>query len=421
MGLPIYQSKNHELSEMTNASANKGLIFERFFNQYQLENLSNIGPKGNIKPKVEANKDFLVNKISGVCGDDKQLGNHAQHQIALAKAQSGKAKAYQLDGHFITGMGNSHPVENGFSWHYTLGVPYLSGSQVKGLVRSLIEQFYVGDDKKVILYQWFGSESKDAKQAEKEAKVGELIFFDALPMKKPKLTVDIMTPHMGEWYAKGGNIECVENDTDKIPADWHAPTPLLFLAVEKATFWFSIGKRRKSDIDITTVFNYLDKALQYLGAGAKTQTGYGYMSIGKDAEKTETTLLNTIREKQEKQQKAIEAQKEEEKFADSLQGKSTLEKGFLTEQKNNKWNKVSFVNAKPDQSKSDAEIWLGKLDEEPDEAVLQRFKQQMEDLYKGIYDNPDKKKGKKKDKPVFKSIPIAIIKRLKEMIESQNK
>lgn len=232
-----------------------------------------------------------------------KLADHREKHQNLIGTLEGQSKIYQLDGHFVTGMGNSHPVENGFLWHHTLGTPYLSGSMVKGLVRALIELYYDEADKqkkKEILYQWFGSDDKDPKKATRDSQAGELIFFDALPTKKPELSVDIMTPHMGDWYAEGGKISDVKKDSDKIPADWHDPKPIPFLAVKNAGFLFSIAKRRPdSDINIGEVFEFLDKALTYLGAGAKTQTGYGYMSSDENNNKKLNAKLADIKKQNE--------------------------------------------------------------------------------------------------------------------------
>lgn len=296
MQLPFYQSDSHSLPEMR--QANKGLRFERFFTGYSLQ-------EDNIKPKDEAKKDFLL-KFNGACGNREMLQRHSIYQMQLAQSQNGNGKIYQLDGHFVTGMGNSHPVENGFLWHYTLGVPYLSGSQVKGLVRSLIEQYYQGENKKEILFKWFGSEDKDPKKASRDSQVGELIFFDAIPTTEPTLGVDIMTPHMGDWYAKGGAIHDVGQDSDKIPADWHDPVPIPFLAVQNANFLFTIAKRPGSEMEIEEVFACLDKALEYQGAGAKTQTGYGYMSFSK---KATDDLREKVKEKQQKAKKMADLEK----------------------------------------------------------------------------------------------------------------
>lgn len=285
MTLPIYESSSHTIS--VPSQGNKGLYFERFFDRYTIS-------PGKVSIEDGAKLTFLK-PFRGPCGNNTQLTRQAWKQCALAEAVAGRGRIYSLNGHFVSGMGNSHPVENGLLWHYTLGVPYLTGSQVKGLVRSLLEQYYEGTDKGDILLRWFGSESKKLEEDKKQARTddlpadgqqktgnanhtGELIFFDALPVAPVKLDVDIMTPHMGKWYLDGGKIKNIDTDSDKIPADWHDPNPIPFLAVQEAKFLFTIARRQGSNLDIAEVFACLDQALEYLGVGAKTQVGYGYMA-----------------------------------------------------------------------------------------------------------------------------------------------
>ncbi len=296
--LPIYQSREHHFPPLNDA--NKGLRFEKLFDRYS--------HSWSVK---DNNKTEFLKLFAGSCGNSNALNQHITRQMELAKMQNGLGKVYQIDSHFVTGMGNEHPVENGFLWHYTLGVPYLSGSQVKGLVRSLIEQYYQEHDKADVLLRWFGSEDKDPQKQKNDNQVGELIFFDAIPTKQPMLTVDIMTPHMGDWYAKGGDISNVTKDSDKIPADWHDPVPIPFLAVKEATFLFSIAKRPNSDIDINDVFACLDKALTYCGAGAKTQTGYGFMTSEEEIKRRQ----DEKKQQQEEQNffKLFDQMKKEEK------------------------------------------------------------------------------------------------------------
>lgn len=275
---PLFRAASHteyfNVATQPHSVANKGLLFNRFFEQYNPSWKVYEEGRGTISGKTHFLRRFV-----GGCGNNQQLEKQAIRQIQLANSQTGDFSVYQLDGHFVTGMGNSHPVENGFLWHHTLGVPYLSGSMVKGLIRALIEQYYQGEDKADVLYQWFGSEDKKPKKNARDSQAGELIFFDAIPTAKPTLNMDIMTPHMGDWYAEGGKITNIETDSDKIPADWHDPKPIPFLAVKNASFLFSIAKRAESNIEIKCVFECLDHALTYLGAGAKTQTGYGYMLL----------------------------------------------------------------------------------------------------------------------------------------------
>lgn len=112
-------------------------------------------------------------------------------------------------------------------------------------------------------------------------------------MSSVKLGIDIMTPHMGDWYAKGNQIQNIQGESEKIPADWHDPVPIKYLVAEKAQFLFSIAPRKKSDaIEVKEAMNVLDSSLKWIGAGAKTAIGYGFFSDDEEATKK-------IRNKQE--------------------------------------------------------------------------------------------------------------------------
>ncbi len=263
MSGPLYQ-----LAAIPNKKpddAHAGLWFDRFFNAYKTD--------WTLAPEA---KSEWIKQVRGPVGQQIQLEHFVKRQIALVSQLKGSSQRYETDWHFITGMGNSHPVENGFSWHSTLGVPYLAGSAVKGLVRAWVElndEALNPVEQKARLKSWFGTEEKGdvAEQA------GDFIFFDAIPDQRPSLVCDIMTPHMGDWYAEGGKGQ--PNNSKSLPADWHEPVPVSFLAVKHAKLIFSIAPRKAERADqLAAVFNALSQALEWLGAGAKTAAGYGYMT-----------------------------------------------------------------------------------------------------------------------------------------------
>ncbi|MEI6706062.1 MAG: type III-B CRISPR module RAMP protein Cmr6 [Methylococcales bacterium] len=263
MSLPLYRNNQAYSTKPDNAHA--GLWFERFFNGYN-----------NDWTIADEAKQTWIKSVTGLQGDKQKLEDFTIRQQTLVTALQGESHCYTTDWHFVTGMGNPHPVENGFSWHPTLAVPYLAGSAVKGLVRAWVESL-TDDEKKTRLKHWFGTEDKE--QVAEQA--GDFIFFDAIPSKPPTLLCDIMTPHMGKWYEQGGEKDNLKPDT--IPADWHEPVPVPFLAVKNAQFIFSIAARNphnKPDNvkELAKIFEALNNALLWLGAGAKTAAGYGYMT-----------------------------------------------------------------------------------------------------------------------------------------------
>jgi CRISPR-associated protein Cmr6 len=272
MNRPLYA--NHGADDKLASDGHCGLWYERFFNGYD-----------NAWKVSEGSKLGWVKGVRGKCGSAAALKRYELNQGKLVNALKGRLREFQTEWNFATGLGNPHPVENGFSWHPTLGTPYIAASAVKGLVRAFIEGGWDerypkdGAQHRQLLHRWFGSEAKDPGDcATLETQAGGLIFFDAVPLEPPVLGPDVMTPHMGKWYEQGDRIEDIARDSDKLPADWHDPVPVPFLVVTNARFQFAIAPRREEfRDDVAVAMEVLEKALEWLGAGAKTAVGYGCM------------------------------------------------------------------------------------------------------------------------------------------------
>ncbi|MBV6443389.1 MAG: hypothetical protein EPGJADBJ_05128 [Saprospiraceae bacterium] len=173
------------------------------------------------------------------------------------------------------GLGNTSVLETSMTLHRTYGIPYIPGSAIKGVVRSVViadnhnnnEKEAIGNEQ---FCRVFGCPAKIERTESyfREAREGRLLFFDAFPMDAPVLETDIMNPHYPKYY--GG---------DQPPADWQSPVPIIFLTVGKNTrFRFVIGVRKTEDRDLLqVVWEWLQKALTDKGIGAKTAVGYGYM------------------------------------------------------------------------------------------------------------------------------------------------
>lgn len=317
--LPLYREvrENPPIHDPRKPQGHSGLWFERFYDRYHPEFT-------DTKNDDDAFKDWLKT-FDHRSGESELLDGAIERQALLIGALGGQFAVFKSDWHFVSGMGYPHPLENGFNWHPVWGVPYLSGASLKGLVRAWVEAWEFEDnaakERKEKLRHWFGSESKDGDDANSQ-NTGEVIFFDAIPMQPVNLTADIMTPHMGDWYAKGGEISDVSRDADKIPADWHSPKPIYFLSAREPTFLVSVAPRNEqvaANIDLDEVMECVALALEWLGAGAKTAVGYGQMRIDKRASRS---LNHAIKEKAyraevekmpEQQQKIAELQKMLEK------------------------------------------------------------------------------------------------------------
>ena len=219
--------------------------------------------------------------------DRKSIAAYVQRQQAIFDATVG---TYGLNliaesvAPFTTGLGNEHPLENGFAFLNPYGLPYLSGSGVKGVVRRAAEElahpdfFQDGNGWTLpTIWRLFGFEPGPAKtntewerwvdrfsvsneevgsyldavlddapgtlrlkdrvlQAdnrkykllqERHLHVrGALEFWDVVPqIKGKKLAVEIMTPHHSHYYqgkAHAGSLS---------PHDSGKPNPISFLTV----------------------------------------------------------------------------------------------------------------------------------------------------------------------------------------------
>jgi CRISPR-associated protein Cmr6 len=298
MIMPLYQSVIKNRPQQFELDSHRGLWYERFFNHYNRDN--------NWKVDKESKMTWVREIARGPCGDEEALAQHRLRLCQLARALKGDFKPFETTWHFATGLGLPHPVENGFAWHSTLGVPYLAGSAVKGLFRAWLD-FSLEDDpsKTAQLKKWCGDQDQ----------AGELIFFDALPIKPVHLTADVMTPHMGKWYQEGDKIKNFATEPEKLPADWHDPVPVPFLAVKpKTTFLFIIAPRSEAAAAfMKDAFVSLEEALNWLGAGAKTATGYGHMQFDQYSERRLESELNEAQAKREREKKAVEEQIEKER------------------------------------------------------------------------------------------------------------
>lgn len=258
---PLYSFKSNVLNACP-PSAHTGLWYDKFCHCW----------KGDERPTwtnpIVQKADWIDLVVDrSPIGDAAVLNEFGKRQETLVKAMLGKCLHLKTESRFVTGLGREHPVENGLTWHATLGTPFLPGSSVKGLVRAWGAEW--GKTAEGLFTEVFGSDVNDKSQSEQ---VGSIIFFDAVPLEPIKLEMDVMTPHYSKYY-----------QNQDPPGDWISPTPIPFLVIAQGTrFQFSFAPRTNSAIaHIELVETWLREALQWLGAGAKTATGYGRFGIGK--------------------------------------------------------------------------------------------------------------------------------------------
>ena len=227
---------------------------------------------------------------------------------------------------FTTGLGNEHPLENGFAFLNPYGLPYLPGSGVKGVLRQAARELASGEwgeahgwtEEKIHLLKVSGGKSialsvldvlfgRETEGGDSEHVRGALSFWDALPqIPGNTLAVDIMTPHQSHYYQQKVDRKSGDSAT---PHDSGQPNPISFLTLPpKTCFTFHVQcnlphlERLAQDLAhndrwktlLTAAFEH---AFAWLGFGAKTAVGYGAMQVDERAR----------REREEAQQKAAQA------------------------------------------------------------------------------------------------------------------
>ncbi|NMC09908.1 MAG: type III-B CRISPR module RAMP protein Cmr6 [Methanothrix sp.] len=253
MNLPLYRCSDPKLGP----KGNSGLWYDKFCYKWDGDWRKGLGDGGKSDWIDTVLKDDQGNRL--LQGDEALLEEMAERRRALISASGGKSLIFRTKGPFVTGLGRSHPVENGFGWHHSLGVPYLPGSSIKGMVRSWAHNWEEMDIKEI--GRIFGPDNSSS--------VGSVVFLDALPLRPVKLKKEIMTPHYGPYYSGS-----------EPPADWHSPIPIPFLAVDaEQDFLFGLVPRIGGTEDCKKVEAWLLETLQCIGAGAKTAVGYGRFEL----------------------------------------------------------------------------------------------------------------------------------------------
>jgi CRISPR-associated protein Cmr6 len=274
--------------------------------------------RGQQQQEREVKKENKVTALQQACAlsaADKQIGKAMflrQNQTFdhMPPAQGLRLQATAV-APFTTGLGNEHPLENGFAFLNPYGLPYLPGSGVKGVLRTAAKELASGqwgskdwhnaEDQRHEVHNkqgqrlfdasdldvLFGSEALDGQNHLR----GVLSFWDVIPqIEGNSLMVEIMTPHQSHYYqdkdVAGSNS----------PHDSGSPNPISFLTVPpKSQFAFHVvcdnarlehlapdlANNERWKVLLKEAFEH---AFAWLGFGAKTSVGYGAMDRDTKAE-----------------------------------------------------------------------------------------------------------------------------------------
>lgn len=243
-----------------------------------------------------ANKTPAFSKIASAFPEHSRraLAALRTRQLMAAEAIGEAVLIYpaRLSAPLPTGLGNEHPLENGFAFLNPYGLPYLAGSGVKGVLRRAAEELASGE--------WGDSEGwdqasidtlfgpgEDRLAAGAEFRRGALAFWDLFfaPTKRdaPLLKVEIMTPHHSGYLQGSGTPHANES-----------PNPIPFLAIAagcEATLFVQFDPAQVSADQSALHSDWrllmtsaLAHAGEWLGFGAKTAVGYGRLELDQRAQ-----------------------------------------------------------------------------------------------------------------------------------------
>ncbi len=249
------------------------------------------------------------------------LPTHSRHALSAIRAR--QAQLAQQSGDFTlqyparlsaplaTGLGNEHPLENGFAFLNPHGLPYLAGSGVKGVLRRAAEEL-AGDEwndasgwDQASIDILFGLETASGDTNATRTR-GALAFWDLFfqpPHDKNALAVDIMTPHHSGYLQGSGTPHANE-----------PPNPIPFLTIPagcECTLYIQCNPAlipadfaARYDNWKTLIEAAIEHAGDWLGFGAKTAVGYGRLAIDPKVQQER----DAARERQEKERQKHEAE-----------------------------------------------------------------------------------------------------------------
>lgn len=260
---------------LADQSCHPGLLLDKWHEPWleRPEPPSQSAPESRKKEYRRAKRAFdefartQLARVTAACGDPlllEQLRNRLRQALA---ARASLCWRCRTSGPLTLHLSRAGSFENaGIALHPLYGFAYLPGSGIKGMARFYARNLARADQKEMEAV--FGRDSIK----EREGAAGYVIFYDAWPAAWPRLLVDIVNNHHRKYYEEAA-----------VPEDWEQPNPVHFLAVAPgAEFEFCLGLREPRPADgqrlLELARSWIEGALEWLGAGAKTNAGYGKFS-----------------------------------------------------------------------------------------------------------------------------------------------
>lgn len=157
----------------------------------------------------------------------------------------------------VCGIGDEHPLENSLRLDHCTGLPYIPSSSIKGVAKFAAEFDEKIDER---------TKDREANIFGTQDQVGKIQFWDGFPVGVPALKIDIMNNHFQAYYG--------DPSGKTAPSDDMNPIPVPFIVVDSdSAFYFPVVAPDQDTL--RRAIEFLKKALEEWGVGAKTSVGYG--------------------------------------------------------------------------------------------------------------------------------------------------
>jgi CRISPR/Cas system CMR subunit Cmr6 (Cas7 group RAMP superfamily) len=237
---------------------------------------SSLGQDASLVRAVGRRREHALRVLSGTpaAGPGASKGTlcylrlRAEPEWRLAVGHGNKANAY----------------ETGLALHGTYGWPVIPGSALKGLSAAWAASESSGADAGDLLrvlggprprtpLSRGGPASSGSVSPGPGARQGTVRFLDAIPDGEPVTVLgDVLTPHVKPYYDSLASRSAVPVP----PGEYHNPVPVTFLTVRGG---YAVDLYGPDEKDVALAAEWLMKAGEEFGAGAKTAAGYGYLAL----------------------------------------------------------------------------------------------------------------------------------------------
>jgi CRISPR-associated protein Cmr6 len=265
------------------ATTHPGLWLDRYIKEQEEKDFET---PYKAQGKVNSRSDLI--KEVGRLSETDAYEKFFKRWTRMLTDYNAQTREARVKGRMIVGLGSESVLETSVTLHHTYGVPYIPGSALKGLAASYANK-RLGDTWKKgnPAYKAVFGDTNNA---------GYITFFDALYIpgsghKGRVLYPDVITVHHPKYYQEEKNVP---------PSDWDSPNPVPFLsATGKYLIALAAPDLGKDSQWINKTYEILRFALQEMGIGAKTSSGYGRMELEEKIDLDSPDIQEAMRVKEE--------------------------------------------------------------------------------------------------------------------------